>query len=41
VDKGVVIPLTTLAWSPAAMLPLLLAYTTTTKLYKKRGIYTR
>jgi hypothetical protein len=38
VDKGVVIPLSTLARSPAATLPLLLAYTTQHKLYKKRGL---
>ena len=38
VDKGVVVPLSTLARSPAATLPLLLAYTTQHKLYKKRGL---
>ena len=35
VDKGVVIPLTTLAWSTAATLPLLLSLTSNTAYTRK------
>ena len=41
VDKGVVTPLTTLARSTAATLPLLFSLHNNNKLYKKRGIDTR
>ena len=40
VDKGVIVPLSTLAWFPAATLPLLFSLYNNNKLYKKRGLST-